>query len=150
MPGTIAGLLCVLLTAGAAAKPRAYDYVEEAQLLLQRPDVKSAFEYIDASREQILKEWIAITEINAPSGKERERADAVRKLLEGYKLDRIYFDAKGNLIAVRNGTGGAKPIVFDAHLDTVFKDGLKIKAEMRNGKLYAPGVGDDTRNVVAL
>src|SRR5207244_5344450 len=40
--------------------------------------------------------------------------------------------------------------VFDAHLDTVFQPGLKIKATVREGKIYAPGVGDDTRNIEAL
>ena len=40
--------------------------------------------------------------------------------------------------------------MFDAHLDTVFQEGLKIKAEIRDGKIFAPGVGDDTRNVEAL
>ena len=41
-------------------------------------------------------------------------------------------------------------MVFDAHLDTVFQPGLKIKATIREGRVYAPGVGDDTRNIEAL
>ena len=40
--------------------------------------------------------------------------------------------------------------VFDAHMDTVFQPGLKIKATVRDGRVYAPGVGDDTRNIEAL
>jgi tripeptide aminopeptidase len=147
MTRTIAGFVCVLLFAAAA---RGQGYAIEARRLMERPDVQHAFDYIDASREQILKEWIDVTEINAPSGKERERAEAVRRLLQGYRLDSVFFDQKGNLIAIKKGTGAGKPIVFDAHLDTVFKEGLKIKAEIRDGKIYAPGVGDDTRNVVAL
>jgi acetylornithine deacetylase/succinyl-diaminopimelate desuccinylase-like protein len=35
-------------------------------------------------------------------------------------------------------------------MDTVFQPGLKIKATVRNGRLHAPGVGDDTRNIEAL
>jgi acetylornithine deacetylase/succinyl-diaminopimelate desuccinylase-like protein len=35
-------------------------------------------------------------------------------------------------------------------MDTVFQPGLTIKAQVRNGKVYAPGIGDDTRNVEAL
>jgi acetylornithine deacetylase/succinyl-diaminopimelate desuccinylase-like protein len=54
------------------------------------------------------------------------------------------------LIAVRKGTGGGPAVVFDAHLDTVFQPGLKIKATVRDGRVYAPGVGDDTRNIEAL
>jgi len=128
----------------------AQDLTAEARQVIERADVKRAFEYVDAHKDQILAEWIALTEINAPSGKERRRAEAIRRLIESCKLDRIYYDSKGNLIAVRKGTGGAKPVVFDAHLDTVFQEGLKIKAEVRDGKIFAPGVGDDTRNIEAV
>jgi len=144
----IATLICVALftIAGVGAQ----DYGLEAKRIMERPDVKRAFDYIDSQKDQILAEWIKITEINAPSGKERERAEAVKRLLESYRLDRVYYDSVGNLIAIRKGTGKAKAVVFDAHLDTVFQEGLKIKAEVRDGKIYGPGVGDDTRNIVAL
>lgn len=127
------------------------DYNAEARRLRDRADVQRAFAHVDASKTAILDEWIKLTEINAPSGKERQRAEAVRKLLEGYGLDNIYYDKAGNLIAVRRGTEAArKAVVIDAHLDTVFQEGLQIKAQIRDGKIYAPGVGDDTRNIEAM
>ena len=141
-------LVCVALLLGAGVA--AQDFNAEAKRLLERADMRRAFDYVDAQRDEILAEWKAITEINAPSGKERERAEYVKKLLESYHLDKVYGDAKGNVIAIRKGTGGGKAVVFDAHLDTVFQPGLKIKAEVRDGKIFAPGVGDDTRNVEAL
>jgi tripeptide aminopeptidase len=141
-------ILCALLFAGANVM--AQDYAERAKQLAQRPDVRLAFDYVDKHRDEILAEWKAITEINAPSGKERKRAEFVKKLLDSYRLDKVYFDSKGNLVAVRKGTGGQKPVVFDAHLDTVFQEGLQIKAEIRDGKIFAPGVGDDTRNIAAI
>ena len=128
----------------------AQDMTADAKRLTERDDVKRAFDHVDAHRDRILAEWIALTETNAPSGKEHTRAEAVRKLLESCKLDSVSYDSKGNLIAIRRGTGGSKPVVFDAHLDTVFQEGLKIKAEIRDGKIFAPGVGDDTRNVEAM
>jgi len=70
--------------------------------------------------------------------------------LKKLKLKDIHYDAVGNLIAVRKGTGGGPSVVFDAHMDTVFQPGLKIKAEVRDGKIFAPGIGDDTRNIEAL
>ena len=54
------------------------------------------------------------------------------------------------MIAVRRGTGSGPVVVFDAHMDTVFQPGLQIKATIHDGRVYAPGVGDDTRNVEAL
>ncbi|HKP86027.1 MAG TPA: M20/M25/M40 family metallo-hydrolase [Blastocatellia bacterium] len=148
MKKVMAALACAALVIGAHVG--AQDLTAEAKRIMERADAKRAFEHVDAHRDEILAEWKAITEINAPSGKERERAEYVKRLLESYKLDRVYTDAKGNVIAIRKGTGGAKAVVFDAHLDTVFQEGLKIKAEIRDGKIFAPGVGDDTRNVEAL
>jgi len=147
MTRTIASLAATLMVIVAGI---AQDLSGEARRLMDRPETKRAFEHVDASRDQILAEWISLTELNAPSGKERERAEAVRRSLERCKLDRVYYDSKGNLIAIRKGKGGVKPVVFDAHLDTVFQEGLKIKAQVRDGKVFAPGVGDDTRNVEAL
>jgi acetylornithine deacetylase/succinyl-diaminopimelate desuccinylase-like protein len=125
-------------------------YLEQVRALQNRPGVAAAYAYIDKKREDILDEWIDITEINAPSGQERERAEHIEKLLKKLKLKDIHYDSVGNLIAVRKGTGGGPRVVFDAHMDTVFQPGLKIKAKIRDGRVYAPGIGDDTRNIEAL
>src|SRR5947207_6621040 len=126
------------------------EYIDQVQALANRADLKTAYDYIDGNHESILREWIAITEINAPSGQEQPRAKFVEGLLRKYHLDDIHYDSAGNLIALRKGTGGGPVIVFDAHLDTVFQPGLQIKARVRDGKVYGPGFGDDTRHVEAL
>lgn len=126
------------------------EYADQVKALQNDARVKAASDHIDKDRDQILREWIAITEINAPSEHEQERAKFIEGLLRKYKLQDVRYDAAGNLIAVRKGSGGGPVIVFDAHLDTVFQPGLKIKATIRDGRVYAPGVGDDTRNIEAL
>src|ERR1051325_11150032 len=149
-------LICLLtLTIIAAALTQAQvktvpEYIDQVMALTNRADVKAADDYIDRNHAEILREWIAITEINAPSGHEQERAKYIESLLRKYKLDDIHYDQAGNLIAVRKGAGRGPVIVFDAHMDTVFQPGLQIKATVREGKVYAPGIGDDTRNVEAL
>ena len=122
------------------------DYVKATQTDAR---VQSAFDHIDKTRDEILREWIAITEINAPSKHEQERAKFIESLLRKHNLD-IRYDTAGNLIATRKGRGGGPVTVFDAHMDTVFQPGLKIKATVRDGRVYAPGIGDDTRNIEAL
>jgi acetylornithine deacetylase/succinyl-diaminopimelate desuccinylase-like protein len=126
------------------------EFAERVKGIQNNSKVKAANEYIDRNHEAILREWIQITEINAPSGHEGLRAKYLERLLRQYKLQNIHYDSVGNLIAVRKGTGGGHTVVFDAHLDTVFQPGLKIKATVREGRVYAPGVGDDTRNIEAL
>ena len=153
--------LCLALSCAAAAQTRiaparqtqegaGLPYDDQVRALLKRSDVRAAFAHVERDRDAILKEWIAITEINAPSGKEAERAAFIENLLRGYKSLQVSRDAAGNVVAVRKGAGGGPTVVIDAHMDTVFQEGLKIKAEVRGGKIYAPGVGDDTRNVEAM
>ena len=143
-------LLAVLLLVVPLSAQTPAEFLEQVKTLQNDARVKAAIDHIDKDRDQILREWIAITEINAPSQHEQERARYVEGLLRKYKLTEVRYDATGNLIAVRKGTGGGPAVVFDAHLDTVFQPGLKIKATVREGRVHAPGVGDDTRNIEAL
>src|SRR5229473_161193 len=123
-------LLLIATTLTHAQVKTVAQYIEQAQALANRADMKAANDYIDRNHESILHEWIAITEINAPSGQEQQRAKYIESLLRKYHLDDIRYDSAGNLIAVRKGTGGGPRIVFDAHMDTVFQPGLQIKVEM--------------------
>jgi tripeptide aminopeptidase len=154
MRRTIVALRKIALIAPLAGffgqMPKATDYSAQVKAIQAEAKVKAANDYLDKNHDSILREWIAVTEINAPSGHEQQRASYLEKLLRTYKLQNIHYDAARNLIAVRPGTGGGPTVVFDAHLDTVFQAGLKIKAEVREGRIYAPGVGDDTRNIEAL
>lgn len=146
----VALLFCALLYAlTSPVWSQSSSPADEVKAVQEDPRVKAAFEHIDKDRDEILREWIAITEINAPSKHEQERAKFLESLLRKHKLE-IRYDSAGNLIATRKGTVGKPVTVFDAHMDTVFQPGLKIKATVRDGRVYAPGVGDDTRNIEAL
>ena len=142
-------LILALVSARAQTKSDG-QYIEEARALSNQPQTVAAFNDLDQHRSDILREWTTITELNAPSGQEKERAAFIEKRLRSLKLQDIHYDSIGNLIAVRKGTGGGPMVVFDAHLDTVFQAGLRIKAQIRDGRIYAPGIGDDTRNIEAL
>ena len=146
----LVALLLIITTLAQAQVKSVVQYIEQVKALTNRSDMKAANDYIDRNHDSIVREWIAITEINAPSGQEQPRARYIESLLRKYHLDDIHYDSTGNLIAVRKGSGGGPVIVFDAHMDTVFQPGLQIKATIRDGKIYAPGIGDDTRNVEAL
>jgi tripeptide aminopeptidase len=130
--------------------PKPDEFAAQVKSIQDDKRVKAATDYVDTNRAGILQEWSDITEINAPSRQEKQRAAYIEKLLATYKLQNIHYDAAGNLIAERKGTGGGPAVVFDAHLDTVFQPGLKIKTTIRDGRIYAPGIGDDTRNIEAL
>ena len=117
--------------------------------LLQKPEIQKALESIDARKTTILDEWIALTEIPAPSTKEQARAKYVRAEMEKLGLTGIRFDGMMNLSGIRKGTGGGPTVVFAAHMDTVFPEGTDIKVKREGDILRAPGIGDDTGNLVA-
>src|SRR5258708_14365398 len=124
-------VLLIIVTAFAHAQvKRISQYIEEVRALSNRPDVKAANAYIDLGHESILREWIAISEINAPSGQEQQRAKYIESLLRKYHLDDVHYDSAGNLIAGRKGTAGGPVIVFDALMDTVCRAGLQNQANI--------------------
>ena len=126
------------------------DYSNEVQAITKRSDVQKALAYADAHKDEILTQWRTITEIPAPSGQEAKRAAFVEKLLKSYDLSDIHIDESGNVIGVYKGTGGGPRLVMDAHLDTVFAATTNVKTTIKDGRILAPGCGDDTRNVAAL
>ncbi len=117
--------------------------------LLQKPEIQKALASIEERKAPIIEEWIALTEIPAPSTKEQTRAKYVRAELEKIGLSDIRSDSMMNLSGVRKGTGGGPSIVFAAHMDTVFPEGTDIKVKREGDILRAPGIGDDTGNLVA-
>ncbi len=147
--GLLSCSLVLLIFGVPTASQTNPSYSEQVKRIQDEAQVTIANDYIDKNHESILREWIAITEINAPSKQEQQRAKFLESILRRYKLP-IRYDSAGNLIAVRKGTGGGPVTVFDAHMDTVFQPGLSIKATVRDGRVYAPGIGDDTRNIEAL
>lgn len=143
--------LSLLLAACVSSTPkRAPVDLREVQAMLAGEAVQRAMNHVEQNRAVILAEWRMLTEINAPSGHEQERSLVVERLLREAGIDDIRRDAVGNLIARRKGSEGRPSVVIDAHLDTVFQPGLEIRTTIQNGSLYAPGVGDNTRNIEAI
>jgi acetylornithine deacetylase/succinyl-diaminopimelate desuccinylase-like protein len=117
--------------------------------LLEKPDVKKALQSVDDRASAIVEEWIRIVEIPAPSTKEQARAKYIRAEMEKLGLTEIRTDDIFNVSGVRKGTGGGPTVVFAAHTDTVFPEGTDLKVKREGDILRAPGVGDDTSNLMA-
>ncbi len=118
--------------------------------MLKEPSVAKALASVEARREGIIDEWIRLVEMPSPSGKEQARAAYIRAEMEKLGLADIRVDELLNVSGVRKGTGGGPTVVFAAHTDTVFPEGTPIKVKREGDKLIAPGVGDDTSNLMAV
>ena len=117
--------------------------------LLEKPDVQKALQSVDDRAADIVEEWIRLVETPAPSGKEQARAKYIRAEMEKLGLSEIRTDDIFNVSGVRKGTGGGPTVVFAAHMDTVFPEGTDLKVKREGDILRAPGIGDDTSNLMA-
>jgi tripeptide aminopeptidase len=117
--------------------------------ILKQPAVAKALESVDGRFSAIVDEWIRLVEIPSPSRKEQARAQYIRAEMEKLGLAEIRVDSMFNVSGVRKGTGGGPTVVFAAHTDTVFPESTPIKVRREGDTLTAPGVGDDTSNLMA-
>jgi acetylornithine deacetylase/succinyl-diaminopimelate desuccinylase-like protein len=114
------------------------------------PVVKKLLDDVKADDARALAELKTMTEIPAPPFMESAVALFFVSRLKALGLTDARFDAEGNAIGIRKGTGNGPKLLVSAHLDTVFPQGTDVTVKSRDGKLYAPGIGDDTRGLAVL
>jgi tripeptide aminopeptidase len=118
--------------------------------LVSSPLVQKIFSFVERNRTEIIKEWIHLTEIPAPSGHEEQRAKYLKKEFKSAGLDDVYIDPSGNVVGTWKGKDKGKKIIISAHMDTVFQGVWKIKVKREGNILKAPGIGDDTSSLINL
>jgi tripeptide aminopeptidase len=100
--------------------------------------------------ERTVADIIRLTEIEAPSFNEAVRAQTWFEMAQAHGLTDLETDAEGNVTGIRRGIGNGPLICVAAHLDTVFPVGTDVKVRREGTKLFAPGIGDDTRSLAVL
>ena len=118
--------------------------------VLSDPRVVSALAELKVREPEAIQEQFRLTEIPAPPFKEDRRAAYFLEQLKARGLEDAYLDAEGNAIGVRKGSGNGPLLLIAAHLDTVFPEGVDTTVQLRDGRYYAPGIGDDTRGLAAM
>lgn len=105
---------------------------------------------LERAASAVVDETVRVTEIPAPTFRERARATYVRGRFEAIGgWDDLTMDGLSNVVAVRRGTPGRARILIGAHLDTVFPDEATPVVRER-GRLTGRGVGDNSLGVAAL
>lgn len=88
--------------------------------------------------------------IPAPSHQEDARAAFCREWFEKQGAEHVWIDESKNVICQIGDTDAEELVVFAAHTDIVFPDTIELPMREENGKLYAPGIGDDTANLINM
>ena len=107
-------------------------------------------DYVDAHLQEAIELLETLGKIPAPSYHEQRRADFCLKWLKKQGADNIGIDEAQNVICAVDCDRYHDIVVFMAHTDVVFPDTEELPLRREGNKLYAPGIGDDTANLVNL
>ena len=112
--------------------------------------IPNILQYIGSHSADAQQLLIDLAQIPAPSKHEERRAQFCLDWLHSKGADSAYMDEALNVIYPVGDTGENDLMVFMAHSDVVFPDTAPLPLKIENGRIYCPGVGDDTANAVAL
>jgi tripeptide aminopeptidase len=119
------------------------------QQLMAQPAVQKGLSFIEADQSQAIADQKAMVMIEAPTFHEQKRAADYAERLRQLGLVDVHIDRFGNVLGKRPGKGEGPTVLLEAHLDTVFAFGTDVTPVERDGKIYAPGICDDTRGLAA-
>jgi tripeptide aminopeptidase len=111
---------------------------------------RKAVATLAAEHDRTVEDIVALTQVPAPSFQEDARAHAFLAMAKAHGLRNLEIDPEGNVTGLRPGAGSGPLICIAAHLDTVFPPGTDLTVRRDGTRLYAPGVGDDTRSLAVL
>ncbi len=110
--------------------------------------LQRAFAAIEPGR--TLNRAIAIQQIPAPTFAEAKRADYVACELKALGLSDVEIDELGNVFARRPGSGGVRPVLVTAHIDTVFPAHTDLTIQHQPSRIIGPGLGDNSLGAAGL
>ena len=100
--------------------------------------------------DRVLQRVVAIQQIAAPPFDEAARSVYMLEQFRSEGLADVAADELGNVYARLPGSGSARPVVFSAHLDTVFPRSTDLSVRRESDRIYGPGIGDNSLGLAGL
>ena len=107
-------------------------------------------DYIEAERPYGYDLLTRLAQIPAPSNHEEQRAKFVCDWFHQNGAPQAFIDQALNVVCPIGVTDSNPVTVFMAHMDVVFPDTTPLPLKVEDGRIFCPGIGDDTANLVAL
>lgn len=117
--------------------------------ILELEAVKQGLNFIEEDQPRTIEEQKTMVAIESPTFAEGQRAAFYAETLKNLGLVDVHIDKHGNVLGRRPGKGTGPNILLEAHLDTVFPAGTNVTPVEKDGRIYAPGICDDTRGLAA-
>lgn len=120
------------------------------QKLTSDRQVKQALDFLKQDAPNTIAQQKELVVIEAPTFQEKQRSLHYAQMLKAAGLQDVTIDEKFNVYGKIYGSGKTgKSVLLEGHLDTVFSFGTVTDVIEKDGKLYAPGICDDTRALAA-
>ncbi len=107
-------------------------------------------QFVEQYQEETMTLLKKLASIGAPSHHEEQRARFCLEWLKRQGAQTAYIDEAGNVVFPFQCSAKRPSIVFMAHMDVVFPEKGQLPVKEEGGILMAPGIGDDTANLVNL
>lgn len=116
------------------------------------PEVVAAASQFPISTEQLAGLCVAIQQVPAPTGHEGQRAAWVEQRLRSLGVADVEQDSLFNVYGRVRGRTNGPAVLVSAHTDTVFAatTDLSVTHDEAGGRIYGPGIGDNSTGVAAL
>lgn len=112
-----------------------------------RPEIE---EFIKEHEQEALELLMTLARIPAPSNHEEKRARFCCQWLKEQGAEGVYIDEALNVVYPADADGEGPLEVYMAHTDVVFPDETELPLSVRDGRIWCPGIGDDTACLVCI
>lgn len=119
--------------------------------LLADERIQKALAYLKDDQDAKTEEQKAMALISgAPNTEAEIRSPMYLEKLKRYGLADCSIDRVGNAFGFVPGKAPRPKVVLEAHLDTVFDPETELAVTEKDGRIYCPGIGDDTAGLACV
>lgn len=124
--------------------------MNRVQEIASRDGVVSEVESYQQRLEEIVDLAISVQQIPAPTFSERERTAYICRQFARLGLCDVEADELGNALGRYPGQGNGAPLIISAHSDTVFPRETDLAISRRDGRIFGPGIADNSLGIAGL
>ena len=106
--------------------------------------------YIDDLTQKAIDLACDLQQVPSPTFHEERKAERIRQRFQALGLEEVRKDAAGNVLARIPGDDSARPMIFSAHMDTVFPENFPLTLNCTPERLSGPSVGDNSLGLASL
>ncbi len=143
-------IACLVVFLSAESATAQEDISQEVAAIARHPSVSRAMALVESQDALTMADLRELTVIPAPPFGEEVRGIRFLEMMQDIGVDSAWVDEVGNVLGLRRGSGSGGVVAITGHLDTVFPEGTDVTLRERGDTIFAPGIADDTRGLVAL